>query len=319
MSKSISWGVIGCGSVTRKSFLPALQQVPQTHLTAIASRSKEKAIEFTQDFEGEPIEGYNNLLRRKDIDAVYIATPVAEHAKVAIEAARQGKHILCEKSIAQDLKTTETIVQVCKENNVALLEGFSYQFHSQHVKVRNLLQDGIIGEVVLFKSSFGFPPLNKNNIRYKKKLGGGSLFDAGCYTVHAARHFFESEPIRVMAVLNSKGYEVDISGSVFLDFDNGKSAQLAFGFNNFYCNEQIFWGSTGRITLKRAFSPHATLEPKLILEKPGIYKIISLEACNQFAEEIQVFCRGLESKQQQVQWSEDVLNQSRVLELIRLS
>jgi len=213
--------------------------------------------------------------KKYNFDAVYISTPIGTHKDIVILAAENKKHILCEKSLAVNLKEVEEMISICKKNNVALFEGFMYQFHTQHKYVKNLIASGEIGTPLHFQAWFGFPPINKNDFRYDKILGGGALLDAGSYTVHAARHFFDSEPIKCFSVLEDEGHEVEIRGSVLLDFGKSKTAHLVFGFNNMYQNKYVIWGTLGVITLERAFALPPHFMSKLILEKQGEKKSLS--------------------------------------------
>lgn len=315
--KKIRFGVIGCGYVARKGFLPALQQTKMAKLVAATDLNIVKAEEMTNMFGGEPVLNYKDLVKRKDIDAVYIATPNKTHSKLAIAVAENGKHLICEKPLAHNLQAIQKIISICEEKKVALLEGFTYQFHPQHKALDKLVADDCIGDPVLFQAKFGFPPLNKDNFRYQQDLGGGALLDAGSYTVHAARRFFGKEPTNVYAVSKHKGHEVDIHGSVLLDFGNSKTAILAFGFDNYYQNTYSIWGTKGKVTLTRAFSISATFAPKIILERQSYREEHTIPPYNQFAGEIEAFCAGLNEKDTHRVWRNDAIGQAQTLERIR--
>ena len=222
-------------------------------------------------------------------DAVYISTPNAVHAETVFLAAKNKKHILCEKSLGINLKEVEEMVQCCKENNVALFEGFMYQFHTQHQFVKKLIQDGEIGIPFHFQASFGFPPINENDFRYKKELGGGVVLDAGSYPIHSARHFFGKEPISSNAILENEGHEVEIRGTVLLNFGKSRTASLIFGFNNMYQSKYSIWGTKGMITLDRAYAVPSNFNPTCILEKQGFKEVYTLNACDHFIEENKIF------------------------------
>ncbi len=169
----------------------------------------------------------------------------------------------------------------------------------------------------LFQAKFGFPPLNKDNFRYQPDLGGGALLDAGSYTVHAARRFFGKEPTNVYAVSNRQGNEVDIHGSVLLDFGSGKTAILVFGFDNHYQNTYSIWGTKGIVTLTRAFSISATFAPKIILERQSYREEHTILPYNQFVGEIEAFCAGLKDEDTHRTWRNDAIGQAQTLERAR--
>lgn len=308
----VRFGILGCANVARKAFLPALLSSNCAYPIAVASRTKAKAQEYAALFSCEAVEGYDNLLIRDDIDAVYIATPIGLHAQLAIKAAESGKHVLCEKTLARNVEESQLIYEACKRNNVALLEGFSYQFHPQHQEVRDIIEKGQIGNPILFQAWFGFPPLQSQH-RYDSALGGGALLDAGTYTVHSARRFFGREPLRVWASLDDGDQPVEIHGSVILDFGGGQTALLAFGFDNMYRNSYSIWGTKGQVTLNRAFSVPANFAPTIILEKQGRQEERTVAPYDQFKGEIEVFCAGLNDPDRRRAWREDALAQAKVL------
>ena len=312
----IRFGVIGCGYISRKAFIPALINSNSAVLVAVASRSIERAEAYAKEFNCVPFDNYTALLSRQDINAVYIATPPSTHEKIIIAAAAEGKHVLCEKPLTISYNSARKIVDYCRNKGVCIIEGFMYQFHSQHQKVRDIVNEGGIGKPILFQAQFGFPPLDKDNYRYRRDLGGGALLDAGSYTIHAARHFFQREPTKVYSVLNSKEREVDTHGSILLDFGNKQTAVLSFGFNNFYRNTYSIWGTKGQVTVNRAFSVSVTHEPKIILEKQDYYKEIECESDDHFMKEIDFFSKCITEKKSIDTWRKDILLQTTVLNTV---
>jgi dTDP-3,4-didehydro-2,6-dideoxy-alpha-D-glucose 3-reductase len=312
--KRIRFGIIGCGGIARKAFLPALLQSQKASLVAFASRTKAKAQDFANEFGGEAIEGYVRLLNRDDIDALYIATP---NAQLTIEAVKSGKHVLCEKPMACNVREAEEIFAHSAENDVAVLEGFVYQYHPQHQKLKELVKKGAIGEPRLFNAWFGFPPLAQSDIRYRPELCGGALLDAGVYTIHASRRFFGAEPGILSASLENAGQDVDIHGRALLTFPGERAASLAFSFDSYYRNMYTVWGSKGVISLQRAFSVPADFAPTLMLENSGGIKEIKVEPYNQFLGQLDYFCVNLSNAEACLRWKEDAINQARAVEALR--
>ena len=132
------------------------------------------------------------------------------------------------------------------------------------------------------RSSFGFPLMNADNFRYSKALGGGSLLDAGAYTLKGAQLFLASDLRVIGAHLNLGPGGVDMGGAAFLRDSAGVTAQVAFGFEHFFqCNYEL-WGSTGKITVERSFTPPAGYAPRVILEIQGKHEEFTLPADDQF-------------------------------------
>ena len=188
-----------------------------------------------------------------------------------------------------------------------------YQFHTQHEFVRNLINSGEIGQPFHFQAWFGFPEIEKNDFRYKKKLGGGAILDAGSYTVHAARHFFNKEPIEIFSIIENEEHEVEIRGTIMLNFGNSRTAHLAFGFNNMYQNKYTIWGTDGVITLERAFAIPPNYNSILTIEKQGLKREIKMQFCNHFIEEIKYFTSHLNDESYLKKWRNEIRNQSKVL------
>ncbi len=314
----INFGVIGCGRIAQKSVIPALHTNDASNLVAVTDIDTTKTKIISKKYNVDSERNYHDLLKRKDIDAVYISTPIGLHAEMCIAAAKKGKHILCEKSLTSNLKETEEVLKICEENDVLILEGFMYQYHTQHAYVQNLIEEDKIGTPVHFHARFGFPPLDNNNFRYKKKLGGGALLDAGAYTVHAARKIFKKEPIRVEATMHNNNEDVEIIGNALMDFGK-ETASLVFGFDNYYQNMYSIWGTKGMISLTRAFSIPANLQPALILEQQNYKEEFILPACDHFKLEIKTFCSNMDNKDYIQKWKDDILNQAKVLDRIRSS
>jgi dTDP-3,4-didehydro-2,6-dideoxy-alpha-D-glucose 3-reductase len=314
-SQPVRFGVIGCGSIAWRSMIPGILACEKTRLTAIAARSPEVAKKAVA-LDCETVASYEELIARPDIDAVYIALPIGLHARWAIEAARNNKHVLCEKSLTRTLQETTEVVSACRKAGVALLEGFAYQFHTQHRSFEDLIASGAIGEPIIFQSWFGFPPLGEGH-RYSPELGGGALLDAGAYTIHAARRFFRSEPVVLSADLECGERDVEIYGAAHLKFGAPGTALLGFGFNHSYRNSYSVWGTEGVATLTRAYSTPPHFAPALILERQGIREERTLTPCDQFKRELEAFCDGLEHEDIRRNWFEDAVGQAVVLEGVR--
>ncbi len=253
----ITIGILGCASVARKRVIPALSSMKSITVKAIASRTREKAEQWAAEC-GATAMSYEGLLQ-SSVDAIYIPLPIGMHKEWVIKAAQAGKHILCEKSLAENLSSVREMAAACRQYGVVLFENFMCDYHPQHKKVTEMVQNGLIGTPFSFTGLFGFPPLDENNFRYNPLLGGGSLNDAGAYTVFMARKMF-GEPLSVTCnLVEDADKKVDIKGTALMEFPAGKYALLAFGFDNVYQNTYSLWGSRGLITVERAYSVPDTI------------------------------------------------------------
>ncbi|MCL2763702.1 MAG: Gfo/Idh/MocA family oxidoreductase [Treponema sp.] len=310
--KKIRIGVMGGASIAERLMIPAILSLNEIfELVAIASRTYDNAQKFKKIFNIEGIVGYDNLIKRNDIDAIYMPLPTGLHKEWINKAIDANKHILAEKSLAMNFKEAQELVNKAKDKKLLLMENFMFRYHSQHKYVFSLLENIELGDIRLFRSQFGFPPLNDDNFRYKKDLGGGSLLDAAAYTVRVCQWFLGEKQKLLSAVLYMKN-DIDLYGNaVFINKDDIVS-QLSFGFDNYYkCNYEI-WGSKGNIVAERAFTPKEKDNPVIILEKNGNTERIKMEADNHFVNLLKEFYNSIINDNYSLHL-EDILNQSRML------
>jgi dTDP-3,4-didehydro-2,6-dideoxy-alpha-D-glucose 3-reductase len=324
--RRIGIGILGCANVAKKRALPAFKQIESVGTICIASRTVEKAKEFATEHGIEYSESYDSLLQRKDIDVIYVPLPIGLHEEWVIKAAKAGKHIICEKSLSNSLDSVRKMIDCCKENKVILFENFMCGYHPQHLKVKETIQNGEIGTVRVLNSYFGFPPLDKNGFRYDFKLGGGSLNDAGAYTIFMSRKIFEQEPISVTCNLNiDSETKVDISGSAFLEFPESKVALVSFGFDNVYQNNYSLWGSQGLIKVGMAFSIPPNLSPSIMLLKNENFQETTTSLLVPPADQFKLIFEDFinlvlyRNKEKEEKHFSDILNQAKVLEAVKIS
>jgi len=316
--KKIRIGVMGCANIAQRMVIPAIKNLPDNfELVAIASRTYKKAQQFAHDFNTSAIIGYENLIDRDDIDAIYMPLPTGLHNEWISKALISGKHVLVEKSLALDYNSTQRLVELARSKNLLLMENFMFKYHHQHQVVWQNINKGNIGSVKLFRSQFGFPPLNPTNFRYDNDLGGGSLLDAGAYTVMASRWFLGDHQDVISSVLYIDSQRnIDINGSVTLKNRKGIVSQLSFGFDNYYqCNYE-FWGSKGRLFVDKAFTPKPFETTQILLENQDKKVITNIIPDNHFLKILIEFQQCIEKKEHESKF-QDILDQSKTLTEIK--
>ncbi|MEU4951376.1 Gfo/Idh/MocA family protein [Streptomyces lavendulae] len=288
-------GVLGCADIARRRMLPALRDCPATELVAVASRDAAKARSTAAEAGCRAVTGYRALLERPDVDAVYVPLPAALHAEWVEAALRAGKHVLAEKPLTTDLATTRRLVALAGERGRVLRENVMFVHHSQHAAVRALVADGAIGELRAFHAEFAIPRLPDTDIRHDPALGGGALWDTGVYPVRAALHFLGDRLETEAAVLvrGGPGRAVDTSGTALLRDPSGVCAQLAFGLDHGYRSRYEITGSTGRLTVDRAFTPPAGHPPRVLLERRTGTEEIVLAADDQVLRTVAAFAAAV--------------------------
>ena len=313
MKDVIRIGVLGCAKIADRSIIPTIQSMDEFELVAVASRTLAKAKKYAKKFNCEAIEGYQDLVERDDIDALYIPLPIGLHHEWVVRSLENEKHVLCEKSLAINYESALKMVESARANAKVLMENFMFVHHSQHKFVLDQLKNGEIGEIRCFRSSFGFPPFPKNNIRYIKALGGGALLDAGTYTLKASQ-FILQEELRVKAAhltIDPAG-DVDLFGGALLTSKSGIITEIAFGFDNYYqCNYEV-WGSKGKITSERAFTAGPGIRPRVIIEKQDEKHEFILPEDNHFINIFTHFYNSIVLKKLENNY-EELLTQAKLL------
>lgn len=253
----IRWGIMSTANIGKTEMIPAIFRAKNAEVIAIASRGN-KVYQVAAELSiPKAYETYDELLEDQDIDAVYIPLPNHLHKEWVFKAAKKGKHILCEKPLSLTADEASEMVQVCRKENVQFMEGFMYQFHPQHERVREIISSGEIGEVKLLKSSHSFNLVNREgDIRMVKEMGGGSLYDLGCYSIHAIRSVLEAEPAGVHGHAEiDPATGVDTSAYVYMEFADGVKAILDCSFDIADRNEYEVVGTKGSIKVPYAFRP----------------------------------------------------------------
>ncbi|WP_105404347.1 aldo/keto reductase [Neorhizobium sp. T7_12] len=254
----VRWGIIGPGTIAR-AFAEGIAHSQTGRLAAIATRDPDKP-GLSEAFPGARIvAGYDALLKDPEIDAVYVAVPHVGHAEWAIKSVRAGKHVLVEKPMALSAFDADVIFHEAKKAKVFAGEGYMYRLHPQTARLVELVKSGVIGDIRIIRSSFGF---NMGSFRPEHRLfngdmAGGGILDVGGYPVSMARliagavdgmDFTEPKTVAGAAHLGQSG--VDEWASAVLKFENGIVAEVSCSIMAQQDNVLRIIGSKGRIEVK---------------------------------------------------------------------
>ncbi|WP_434595311.1 Gfo/Idh/MocA family protein [Streptomyces sp. A5-4] len=283
-------GVIGCAAIAARRMLPALVDSPDVEVTAIASRDPAKARRFAERFGGAAVEGYERLLERPDVDAVYVPLPALMHADWIERALRAGKHVLSEKPLATTRKDAEDLVALAAARDLVLLESFMFLTHGQHQVVRDKVAQGAIGTLRHLTAEFAFPAKSSDDIRYRPDVGGGALTDIGVYPIRTALMYLGSDLEVVGSWLHfDQDRGVDLGGSALIGAPDGATAHLSFGMEHSYRSQYALWGSHGRISVGWAYTPPPTHSTVIRIEQQDRVEEITLPPEDQFANVVSAF------------------------------
>jgi len=235
--RKIRWGVLGYARIASNSVIPAIQRSSNSEFCALGSRDTTKLAECKAKFNISRLyQSYDELVRDPELDAIYIPLPNSMHHEWTIKAANHGKHVLCEKPIALNAAETREMMTACASNRVTLMEAFMYRYTDRTRKVLETVKNGALGEIKFISSTFRFLLANADSIKYQQGLGGGSLYDVGCYPVNFTGMVLDAigqsampEKISVQAVMEN-GVDVLFSGVV--KYPSGIVATLNSGFKS---------------------------------------------------------------------------------------
>ncbi len=265
----LRWGILGASHFAKSATIPAMQKGKHTRVEAVASRSLEKAQKAAKECSIPKAYGsYDELLQDSELDAVYIPLSNNLHTEWTIKAARAGKHVLVEKPIALTAKQGEPLLKVQEETGVQIAEGFMIRYHPQWEKVQELIQAGRIGQVRAVQTAFSYANDDAGNIRNQKDVGGGALYDIGCYAISSARLAFGADPKRAIALVDlDPNNGTDRLTSALLDFEQGQASFVIGTKHVPYQRVQIF-GTEGHIEVEIPFNAPGE-RPCRVLVGPG--------------------------------------------------
>ena len=224
--KKVRWGILSTANIGMQKVTPGIQKSAHSEVVAIASRDLGKARAAADKLDIAKAYGsYEELFADPDIDAIYNALPNHLHVPMTVAAAKAGKHVLCEKPIALTAADAESLRE-CPPDRI-VLEAFMIRFHPQWERAREIIRSGELGDIRSINAVFTYFNADPNNVRNKSDIGGGGIMDIGCYPITAGRYLFETEPKRVVSLVERDAtFGTDRLASVMADFGNGR--QLSF-------------------------------------------------------------------------------------------
>lgn len=259
----LKWGLISTARINRALIKP-LRASERNTLVAVASRSEDKARSYA-DLWGisRAFGSYQEMLDDSEIDVVYNSLPNHLHAEWTIKALRAGKHVLCEKPLAISLAEVDAMRETAVETGKVLAEAFMYRHHPQTIKVKEIVDSGVIGKVRVIKGAFTFNLTNPDDVRLDPKMGGGSVWDVGCYPISYARYILESEPIEAFGWQKTGESGVDEVFAGQLRFAKDVLVQFDCGFRSQFRARILVIGSDATLSVPTPFKPETNEEIKI--------------------------------------------------------
>jgi predicted dehydrogenase len=251
----VRFGIISTAKIAGEKVIPAMQQGKLTRIEAIASRDLARAKEVAAQLGIPKAYGsYAELFADPEIEAVYNQLPNHLHVPISIEAAAAGKHVLCEKPVALTAAEAEKLIPARDNARVLIVEAFMVRQHPQWRRARELVREGRIGELRVVQGTFSYRNLDPANVRNIAEIGGGALYDIGCYPIVTSRFLFGAEPRRVLGLIErDPTFKTDRLTSAVLEYEQGQAL--------FVCSTQLVpyqrmhaFGTKGRIEIQIPFN-----------------------------------------------------------------
>ncbi|HET8783875.1 MAG TPA: Gfo/Idh/MocA family oxidoreductase [Pyrinomonadaceae bacterium] len=313
MIEKVRWGVLSTAKIALAKVIPAMQRSPWCEITAIASRDLSKAQEAARELNiAQAYGSYEELLADPRVEAIYNPLPNNLHVAWTIKAAEAGKHVLCEKPIALNAEEAKTLIDVRNRTGVKIQEAFMVRTHPQWIATRRLIKSGRIGALRSITCFFSYFNPDPSNIRNQLELGGGALMDIGCYPITISRFIYETEPRRVMALIErDPAFGTDSLTTAVLDFPNGHST--------FTCSTRlapyqrmIFFGTEGRIEVLIPFNAPNDVPTQIIVDT----ETIEFPVCDQYEIQGSLFSQAIREKSEQPIPLEDAIKNMAVIDAV---
>ena len=256
-TRRLRWGLLSTARINRL-VIPAIRSSPRSELTTVASRSIDRARSYAAEWQIARVLGsYEALLDDPEIDVVYISLPNSLHVEWTVRALEAGKHVLCEKPLAQSVEDVDRVAAAATRASRVAEEAFMYRHTPLTHAAGALVQAGKLGAVRGFKGAFTFPLTREGDVRLEASLGGGSLWDVGCYPVSYTCFLAASAPVEVFGwqQLNASGIDLEFAG--MMKFADGAVAQFDSGFVGPFRAEMEVIGRDATLRIDRPFRADA--------------------------------------------------------------
>jgi len=252
--KKVVWGVLSTAKIGWEKVIPAMQQGEHCEIRAIASRNLEKGRAWADKLGIPQAYGsYEELLADPEIEAIYNPLPNDQHVPLTLAAARAGKHVLCEKPVALTATQAAELREVA--GKVHIMEAFMVRFHPQWIAVRERVQNGELGDLRAVQTYFSYFNRDPGNIRNQADIGGGALYDIGCYPIVTGRFLFGAEPRRVIALIDrDPEFKTDRMVSALVDFGEGRRLDFTVSTQSVPFQRVQICGTRKRIEVQIPFN-----------------------------------------------------------------
>ena len=265
MTKVLNWGLLSTARINR-SLIPPLRASKRNQLLAVGSRAQESANQYAKEWNiPRAHDSYEALLADPEIDVIYNPLPNHLHAEWTIKAIEAGKHVLCEKPLALTVDEVDAIKEAAHKHGRVVAEAFMYRHHPETFKVLELVRSGSIGTLKLLRGSFTYVLTREADVRLDPAMGGGSIWDVGCYPISYARMIVDENPLEVFGRQVTGPTRIDETFVGQMRFANDVYAQFDSSFAIPFQTFMEIVGSEGTLSIPKPFKP--VLNEKIYLTR----------------------------------------------------
>ncbi|GAB4517746.1 MAG: Gfo/Idh/MocA family oxidoreductase [Anaerolineae bacterium] len=321
MPDKIRWGVLSTANIGRRRVIPAMQKASNGEVVAVASRDIDRAKAFADEM-GLPIAygSYEELLESSEVDAIYNPLPNSQHAEWSIKCAEAGKPMLCEKPFASDAPEAQTMVDAFAARGILFAEAFMYRFHPQTQRVKQMIDEGAIGDIKAMYAAFTFTVAAESNIRLSKDLAGGSLMDVGCYCINVMRLMTGENPDDGKAIARfGEQTSVDESLSGVLSFPSGALGHFDCSLRTSFRNTYEIRGTRGHIRAPEGFVMRPDAESIIEYWHDDQMERISIPPANHYTLMAEDFADALLNNRPPRFAPQDAVENMRVIDMLLAS
>jgi predicted dehydrogenase len=315
----LRYAVVGLGHIAQVAVLPAFAHArSNSRLTALVSDDRTKLETLSRRYRIDNTYSYAEYERcLEQVDAVFIALPNSLHREYTVRAARAGVHVLCEKPLAVTADECQEMVDACRAHRVKLMVAYRLHFEPLTLEVVDLVRRGRIGDPKYFTSSFSLA-VRQGNIRTRKDMGGGSLYDLGVYCINAARSLFRAEPKEVTAISVNSGAkalkEIDESTGALLRFDGERVAAFVTSFNAADVGCYRIVGTKGQVYVNPGYEYASGLGYELTVNGKTTRHRVGKR--DQFAAELEYFSECVRNDREPEPSGEDGMQDVRIVQAL---
>jgi predicted dehydrogenase len=321
VERKIRWGIVSTAQIGMNQVTPGIMKSPHSEVVALASRDLGMAKAALRQLglpNGRAYGSYEDLLSDPDVDAVYNPLPNHLHVPITLAAARAGKHVLCEKPISITAKEAEELRAAPRD--ILITEAFMVRYHPQWHRAREIVRAGELGDVRLVRGAFFYYLDDPANVRNLPDIGGGGLLDVGCYCVIAGRYFFDTEPKRVVALVDRDPvFKTDRLASVIADFGNGRQLSFVCGTQTAGRQSVEILGTKANLEIVIPFNAPLGQQTAITVGsglQRDLYRREIIPAVDQYTAQAEAFALAVLGERKLPYGIEDAISQMRVLDAI---